>query len=230
MHSLQMIYVWVFPFGYVNLYGEVVCSKIYPHTYTKNTLHRYIIPASNMAPAHSETESTKDDRHSTTSHGNRTGRGGKHSNNSHGHNDSSTTRPNAQQQQYLKDLVRRHITNNKPSFSHNGTQDLSKYHDFDYQLRQVDYSVLRGYSHRFHLNEDKDNVTLTGMLLQSPLGLHTMTSHYAQINSNNNRVNKQKYVKRCNDHFKQRSVKELDTISQFIYKVKHYNEDFKMTF
>lgn len=190
-----------------------------------------------MAPSHSGTESHKDDHHS-----NKTGRGGKHSNSNHGnsnnnssHNDTSATRLNLQQQQYLKNLVKRHVTNNKPTFSHNGTQDLSKYHEFDYQLRQTDYSVLRRYSHKFHLNEDKDNVTLTGMLLQSPLGLHTITSHYCnQSNTRNgnnkHRVDKQKYVKRCNDHLKQQSLKEMDTISQFIYKVKHHSKDFKMTF
>lgn len=185
-----------------------------------------------MAATHSGTESHKDDHHN-----NKTGKGGKHSNSSnHGnHNDSSLIRLNTQQQQYLKDLVKRHVTDNKPTFSHNGIQDLSKYHEFDYQLRQMDYSVLRKYSHRFHLNEDKDNVTLTGVLLQSPLGLHAISSHYyTQSNTRNGnnkyRVDKQKYVKHCNNHFKQQGVKEMDSISQFIYKVKHHSKDFKMTF
>ncbi|CAL9736056.1 transcriptional regulatory protein Sap30p [Monosporozyma servazzii] len=178
-----------------------------------------------MARSNSESESHQDDNNTATSHGNNnTGSHGKNSKNGKNTNNEST-RLTSQQQQYLKELVRTHITDNKPIFHHDGTQDISQYHPFDLQSRKMDYSVLRKYSHKYQLNDDKDNVTLTGMLLQSPLGTHT-----ASYANQSNRVEKKTYVARCNEHYKQTSAKEMDTMAQFIYKVKFQDKNFKMSF
>lgn len=177
-----------------------------------------------MARSNSESESHQDDNNNNTSHGYNTGSHGKNNKNGKNNNNEST-RLTSQQQQYLKELVKTHITNNKPTFHHNGTQDISQYHPFDSQLRKMDYSVLRKYSHRYQLNDDRDNVTLTGMLLQSPLGTHTIT-----YTNQRNRVEKRSYVARCNEHYKQTSAKEMDSMAQFIYKVKFQDKNFKMSF
>lgn len=151
-------------------------------------------------------------------------------NNTNTSHNIESTRLNSQQQQYLKNLNKSHISNNKPTFSHNGTTDLSTYHPFNHDLRQTDYTILRNYSHRFKLNDAKDNITLTGFILQSPLGTHTNIHTKYSSSPLNNRINKKTYTNQINQHFKQQQVKEMDTISQFIYKVKFQNEKFKMTF
>lgn len=173
-----------------------------------------------MARSNSESESHHDD----TPHG-KTNGGKKHANNN---NDSS--RLNAQQQQYLKELNKTHITNNKPSFSHMGnTSDLSTYRSFDKQLRMEDDTIIRKYSHRHHLNENKDNVTLTGDLLNSDLGQRTMTGRRSRDIASA-RVDKKSFVDNCTTHWQNQPAREMDVMSQFIYKVKHQKKDFKMTF
>lgn len=123
------------------------------------------------------------------------------------------------QQQYIKDLVKRHITNNHP---HN----LPKTDPVDFESYSDDF--LRRYKDRFQLDVE-DNMTLKGYLLGSQLGSKTF-SYRRNEGAQDGRVVKKSLASEVKKHFTSYGIKEADCIPQFIYKVKTQKKRFKMEF
>lgn len=125
----------------------------------------------------------------------------------------------AAQQQYIKDLVKTHITNNHPQF-------LAKTDPVDFESYSDDF--LRRYKDRFQLDVE-DNMTLRGYLLGSQLGSKTY-SYKRNEGVQDGRIVKKNLASEVKKHFTSYGIKEADCIPQFIYKVKTQKKRFKMEF
>ncbi|CCK72123.1 Sap30p KNAG_0J00400 [Huiozyma naganishii CBS 8797] len=128
------------------------------------------------------------------------------------------------QQQYLRDLVRTHITNNHPRLAQ-GNNGPGQPLDFE---RYSD-EFLRKYRDTFELDV-ADNLTMAGYLLGSPLGEKTFSYKRDKADPRGPRVQKAVLASACQRHFTAYQAKEQDLISHFIYKVKNQNKKFKMEF
>ncbi|CCE63936.1 hypothetical protein TPHA_0G01000 [Tetrapisispora phaffii CBS 4417] len=129
-------------------------------------------------------------------------------------------RPTVTQNQYIKNLVKTHITNNHPALT-----ELPHPLDFD----KYDESILRKYKDHFKLDVP-DNLTLRGYLLGSALGLRTFSGKKNQIGKPGARITKNKLANEVKTHFDNYSVKENTCVPHFIYKVKTQKKKFKMEF
>lgn len=174
-----------------------------------------------MAKSHSNSENESNGKINKPSHNS--------NNNSNGNSNKFSN-----QQQYLKDLLNRHINNNHPklfsSMENTAPLELSNYDD----------EFLRRYKDHYHL-KTLDNSTLAGFLLQSPVGELTYTGSVYNNNNNNTashgkkqhapaRSSREELVKSCQEHLDNVQVKELELIPQFIYKVRKQKSKFKMEF
>ncbi|GAV55937.1 hypothetical protein ZYGR_0AZ01090 [Zygosaccharomyces rouxii] len=124
------------------------------------------------------------------------------------------------QQQYLKDLVRTHVTNNHP--------DLTPKPDpMDFESYSDDF--LRRYKDRFQLNVE-DHLSIQGYLVGSQLGSKTHSSKRNKHGTPGARIVKKELASEVKRHFNSYNVKETECIPQFIYKVKTQKKKFKMWF
>lgn len=124
------------------------------------------------------------------------------------------------QQQYIRDLVNTHITNNHPSL-------LPKPDPVDFESYSDDF--LRRYKDHYHISIE-DNMTLRGYLLGSQLGSKTYSSRQNQPGSQTARVVKKDLASEVKKHFTAHAVKEAECIPHFIYKVKSQKRKFRMEF
>lgn len=152
---------------------------------------------------------------STNSKNNNTNTNGSNS------NTQGKQRLTAAQQQYLKNLVTTHITDNHPNIIHPVTNPVN----FE------DYSdkFLRNYKDHFNLNLP-DNMTFRGYLLGSKLGSKTYSFERNKIGKNDARIHKKDLSNEVKRHFDSVNIKETDCIPQFIYKVKNQKKKFRMEF
>lgn len=134
---------------------------------------------------------------------------------------SGKHRLNAAQQQYLKDLVNTHITNNHRDIVN------PKYGPSDFEHYSDDF--LRRYKDHYSLN-CPDNMTINGYLLGSELGSKTYSFKRNKVSAPDARILKKDLAAEVKRHFNSYPVKEMDCIPQFIYKVKNQKKKFKMEF
>ncbi|CAG99542.1 Sap30p [Kluyveromyces lactis] len=124
------------------------------------------------------------------------------------------------QQQYLKDLNKKHIHNNHPK-----NEPLPNPMDFE----QYSDEFLRRYKDRFQL-KSPDNLSIQGYLLGSRIGKHTYSAKRNQKNVPDARVTKQELAKGVREHFDNYTVREAECLPQFIYKVQNQKKKFRMEF
>ncbi|SCU78603.1 LAMI_0A05204g1_1 [Lachancea mirantina] len=124
------------------------------------------------------------------------------------------------QQQYLKELLRRHIDNNHPD-------NEEQTHPADFESYSDEF--LRKYKDHYSLNAE-DNLSLSGYLLGSELGGKTYSSRRNQHGVPGARITKKELASQVKRHFTSSSVKETECIPTFIYKVKNRKRKFKMEF
>lgn len=126
----------------------------------------------------------------------------------------------AAQQQYIRDLVKTHVTNNHPSLGpKQDPVDFEKYSD----------DFLRRYKDHYHI-DIPDNMTLRGYLLGSQLGSKTHSYKQNRPGSPSARVAKKDLASEVKRHFTSHTIKEAECIPHFIYKVKSQKRKFKMEF
>lgn len=124
------------------------------------------------------------------------------------------------QQQYLKDLVKTHVTNNHPQLT-------PKADPMDFECYSDEF--LRRYKDRFQLNTE-DHLSLQGYLLGSQLGSKTYSYKRNQQGTPGARVLKKELAAKVKHHFHSYNIKETESVPQFIYKVKTQRKRFKMWF
>lgn len=124
------------------------------------------------------------------------------------------------QQQYLKDLVRTHVTNNHPEMT-------ARPDPVDFESYSDDF--LRRYKDRFQLNVE-DHLSIQGYLLGSQLGSKTYSSKRNQHGTPGARILKKELAGQVKSHFNSYNIKETECVPQFIYKVKTQKKRFKMWF
>ncbi|SMN22046.1 similar to Saccharomyces cerevisiae YMR263W SAP30 Subunit of a histone deacetylase complex [Maudiozyma saulgeensis] len=136
-------------------------------------------------------------------------------------NNQSKQRLTTAQQQYLKNLVTTHITDNHPSIVNPRTNpsDFENYSD----------DFLRNYKDHFNLNTP-DNMTFRGYLLGSKLGSKTYSFERNKIGKPDARIHKKELSNEVKKHFESVTIKEMECIPQFIYKVKSQKKKFRMEF
>lgn len=146
------------------------------------------------------------------------------SNNNNGPTSSGRTngkqRLTAAQQQYIKNLIETHITDNHPDLR-------PKSHPMDFE--EYTDAFLRRYKDHFQLDVP-DNLTLQGYLLGSKLGAKTYSYKRNTQGQHDKRIHKRDLANVVRRHFDEHSIKETDCIPQFIYKVKNQKKKFKMEF
>lgn len=160
--------------------------------------------------------------------GNSNGNGNNNSNNNsnNGNGPGANGRANgkqrltAAQQQYIKNLIETHITNN-----HADLRPTSHPVDFE----EYTDAFLRRYKDHFQLDVP-DNLTLQGYLLSSKLGAKTYSYKRNTQEQHDARIHKKDLANVVRRHFDEHSIKETDCIPQFIYKVKNQKKKFKMEF
>ncbi|KAH3903601.1 Sap30p SCDLUD_001245 [Saccharomycodes ludwigii] len=146
----------------------------------------------------------------------------KKTNNNNNHNNSSSNRLTQAQQQYLKDLVKEHVTNNYDP------KNKAAPHPLDFE--KSDDKFLRKYKDHFDLSL-QDNMTLNGFMLNTKLG--AKTESWKKIHGNTNspvRIEKAKLANEVKKHFTSYNLKESECIPTFIYKVRNNGKKFKMEF
>lgn len=126
----------------------------------------------------------------------------------------------AAQQQYLRDLNRKHITNNHPDLiPRPDPVDFESYSD----------EFLRRYKDHYGIDA-RDNLTLPGYLLGSQIGSRTYSYRQNHPDNPHHRVTKRELASQVSRHFTAHTVKEADCIPQFIYKVKNQKRKFRIEF
>ncbi|KAL3234528.1 Transcriptional regulatory protein SAP30 [Nakaseomyces bracarensis] len=139
---------------------------------------------------------------------------------------SQSSRSNAKQrltqaqQQYIRELVNEHITNNDPTL-------IEKPHPLDFEKYSDDF--IRAYKDRYNL-DIPDHMTLQGYLLGSELGKRTISYKRNQETVPGARITKKEAVEHIKKHFESQSVKEADCVPNFIYKVRNQKKRFRMEF
>lgn len=142
-------------------------------------------------------------------------------NSSSGHLGPKTKqRLTAAQQQHIKELLQRHVTNNDPR-----AKPLQDPHEFEHYSDEF----LRKYCDRYGL-DCPDNMTLAGYLLGSALGSKTQSWRKNKPGQPGARVTKQEVALAVKKHFATQSVREADCIPQFLYKIKNRGRRFRMEF
>ncbi|CCE90211.1 Sap30p TDEL_0B00820 [Torulaspora delbrueckii] len=126
----------------------------------------------------------------------------------------------AAQQQYLRDLTKKNITNNHPDLTMKpGPVDFESYSD----------EFLRRYKDHYGIDA-RDNMTLSGYLLGSQIGSRTYSYRQNHSETPHSRIAKRDLASQVSKHFTAHTVKEADCIPQFIYKVKNQKRRFRMEF
>lgn len=164
-----------------------------------------------LTNSNSESESKTKSTGSNAAHGSASGSGARA---------ASKQRLTTAQNQYIKDLVKKHITNNHPDL----TPDQ---HPVDFESYPDKF--LRRYKDHFNLDIE-DNLTLKGYMLGSQLGSRTYSAKLNQVGKIGSRVAKSDLAKEVKKHFTSYGVKENICIPQFIYRVKNQKKNFKMEF
>ncbi|BAO38527.1 Transcriptional regulatory protein SAP30 [Kluyveromyces marxianus] len=124
------------------------------------------------------------------------------------------------QQQYLKDLAKKHIHNN-----HRKNTPLANPVDFE----QYSDDFLRRYKDRFQL-DTPDNLSIQGYLLSSNIGKHTYSYKRNHESMPDARITKQELARGVKEHFDNYTVREAECLPQFIYKVQNKKKKFRMEF
>ena len=118
-----------------------------------------------------------------------------------------------QQQEYLS----KHITSNGP-------QDKERTDPLDFE--SLDDSQLVNYNIKYELNLPLP-IKVNEDILDSDIGRKT---HYKRNSKFAGRISKAELASRVKNHFENFPVKENEIITNFLYKVKHQDEEFKLSF
>lgn len=129
-------------------------------------------------------------------------------------------RLSAAQQQYLKELNRKHIHDNHP-------KNFETPHPLDFEYYSNDF--LRHYKDRFKLNL-ADNLSIHGFMLGSQIGCRTYSYKRNNSSSGDSRITKSELAKGVRNHFDNYAIREAECVPQFIYKVKNSKKKFRMEF
>ncbi|CCH60174.1 hypothetical protein TBLA_0C03710 [Henningerozyma blattae CBS 6284] len=208
---------------------------------------------------HTNSNSESETSRSRNTHGGNNSNGGNNNNDNSGTSGKDTNhstghggkhRLNAAQQNYLRELVKTHVTNNHPSL-------IPIPHPADLSLYSDDF--LRRYRDRYNL-DCNDNFTLQGYLLGSDIGNQTQSFSNISMNAKadangkttekllkqskkskekvqggiskptTKRVMRDELVAKVADHFNTNQPREVNVVPQFIYKVRNRNRRFRMEF
>ncbi|EGW32115.1 uncharacterized protein SPAPADRAFT_61198 [Spathaspora passalidarum NRRL Y-27907] len=121
----------------------------------------------------------------------------------------------AAQQNYLA----RHINSNGP-------QDREPIHPLDFEA--FDDAVLMRYNEKYGLNLPRPE-TVNSDILNSEIGKKTFSKRSKKREANG-RISKPELANHLKSHFMALGSKENEIITGFLYKVKHQDNDFKLTF
>lgn len=171
-----------------------------------------------MARNSNSESDTKSGRSSNKGH---VGSNPNNNNNNNSGSGQGKQRLTSAQQQYLKNLVTTHVTDNHPDTIN------PKYNPVDFGHYTDEF--LRNYKDHFQLNA-QDNMTFRGYLLGSKLGSKTYSFERNKIGKPDARIHKKELSNEVTKHFNSFNVKEVDCIPQFIYKVKNQKKKFRMEF
>lgn len=122
-----------------------------------------------------------------------------------------------QQQQYLA----KHINSNGP-------QDRPKPTPLDFSTYK-DEALLK-YSERYGFHNFSRIDSLNSDILNSEIGKKTFSKRSKKRQRDNGRITKTEVASHIKNHFAGLPAKENDIITGFLYKVKHQDKEFKLTF
>ncbi|KAI5964274.1 uncharacterized protein KGF55_002216 [Candida pseudojiufengensis] len=128
----------------------------------------------------------------------------------------------AQQQQ--QNFLQKHINSNGP-------RDKPRVDPLDFE--KFSDKTLLLYKDRYNFNLSRPE-SLNSDILNSEIGKKTYTKrnqlNQSRINTKNNKINKKEFANHVKNHFLSLNAKENDIITGFLYKVKHQDKEFKLTF
>ncbi|KAI5956379.1 hypothetical protein KGF54_000854 [Candida jiufengensis] len=127
----------------------------------------------------------------------------------------------AQQQQ--QNYLQRHINSNGPG-------DKPKVDPLDFE--KFNNKILWSYKDRYNFNLSRPE-SLNSDILNSEIGKKTYTKRNQEKQSRvnkNSKLNKKEFASHVKNHFMNLNAKENDIITGFLYKVKHQDKEFKLTF
>ncbi|KAG8202782.1 hypothetical protein GWM34_02414, partial [Candida africana] len=122
-----------------------------------------------------------------------------------------------QQQQYLA----KHINSNGP-------QDKPKLQPLDFTTYS-DTALLK-YSERYGFHNFSRIDSLNSDILNSEIGKKTYSKRSKKNQKDTGRISKLEIANHVKNHFSSLPAKENDIITGFLYKVKHQDKEFKLTF
>lgn len=142
---------------------------------------------------------------------------------------SSRTSQKARNQQALQEqqsFLKKHVNSNGP-------KDKPKIDPLDFE--RLDEATLLRYKGRYNINLPRPE-SLNSDILNSEIGKKTFSKRNqagrlqrAGLNTEH-RVSKAEFANHLKSHFIGLQAKENDIITGFLYKVKHQNKEFKLTF
>ena len=142
---------------------------------------------------------------------------------------SSRTSQKAKNQQALQQqqsFLQKHINSNGP-------KDKPKIDPLDFE--RLDEATLLRYKGRYNINLPRPE-SLNSDILNSEIGKKTFSKRNqagrlqrAGLNTEH-RISKPEFANHLKSHFMGLQAKENDIITGFLYKVKHQNKEFKLTF
>ncbi|KAK6457923.1 uncharacterized protein RJT20DRAFT_2467 [Scheffersomyces xylosifermentans] len=144
------------------------------------------------------------------------------------HNNSSTNGGTTKSSQKAKNqaalqaqqvFLSKHINSNGP-------QDKPKVHPLDFD--EFDEDTLVRYNRKYNLNLPNP-ISINNDILNSEIGKKTFSKRN-KSRANYGGVTKPEMANHLKTHFLNLPTKENEIITNFLYKVKHQENDFKLTF
>ncbi|CAH2354492.1 transcriptional regulatory protein Sap30p [[Candida] railenensis] len=128
---------------------------------------------------------------------------------------ASAKAKNSSVQQAQQDYIAKHVTSNGP-------YDGPKINPLDFENLPVE-SLIK-YNRKFNLNSENP-YTINGYMLKSEIGKKTIS--YKKNSKKNSSKELAATVKK---HFQNLPCRENEVITNFLYKVKNQDKDFKLSF
>lgn len=131
-------------------------------------------------------------------------------------NRTSQKAKNQQALQQQQSFLQKHINSNGP-------KDKPKIDPLDFE--RMDEATLLRYNDRYNINLPRPE-SLNSDILNSEIGKKTFSKRH----NVEHRISKPEFANQLKSHFMGLQAKENDIITGFLYKVKHQNKEFKLTF
>lgn len=128
---------------------------------------------------------------------------------------ASAKAKNSSIQQAQQDFIAKHITSNGP-------YDQPKINPLDFENLPVE--LLIKYNRKFNLNSE-NLYTINGYMLKSEIGKKTIS-----YKKNSKKTSSKELAATVKKHFQNLPCRENEVITNFLYKVKNQDKDFKLSF